>query len=57
MRLELDEISAEEFAAVEREILARIRELKGVQPAGFTVTAGDKISGVEVESFEEERHG
>jgi gas vesicle protein GvpG len=54
MRLELDEITEEEFAETERQILARIRELK---PGGFTVTAGDKISGVDVESFEEERHG
>jgi gas vesicle protein GvpG len=57
MRLELDEISEEEFVETEREILARIRELKGTQPGGFTVTPGDRISGVEVESFEEERHG
>jgi Gas vesicle protein G len=50
MRLELEEISEEEFAETEREILARIRELKGAQAGGFTVAAGDKISGVEVES-------
>jgi hypothetical protein len=57
MRLELGEISDEDFVETEREILARIRELKGVQAGAFTVASGDKISGVEVESFEEERHG
>ena len=57
MRLELDEISEEEFAETERDILARIRELKGAQPGALTVASGGQISGVEVESFEEERHG
>jgi hypothetical protein len=57
MRLELDEITEQEFVETEREILARIRERKGARPAGFTVAPGDRISGVEVESFEEERHG
>jgi hypothetical protein len=57
MRLELGEMSEDEFAEAEREILARIREIKGVQPGGFTIAPGDRIAGVEVESFEGERHG
>ena len=57
MRLELGEMSEDEFVDVERDILARIRELKGTQPGAFTVSAADKIIGVDVESFEDERHG
>jgi hypothetical protein len=57
MRLELGEMSEDEFAEAEREILARIREMKGARPGAFTVTPGDRIAGVEVESFEGERHG
>ena len=57
MRLELGEMSEDEFVDVERDILARIRELKGTQPGAFTVSGADKITGVDVESFEDERHG
>ena len=37
MRLELGEISDDEFAEIERDILARIREIKGEQPGGLTL--------------------
>jgi len=57
MRLELGEMSQHEFVDVERDLLARIRELKGSQQGAFTVSASDKITGVDVESFEDERHG
>ena len=57
MQLELGELSEEEFAAVERAILARIREIKGAQRGALTVTPGDKVAGVDVESYEDERHG
>jgi hypothetical protein len=57
MRLELGEMSETEFVDIERDILARIRELKGTQGGAFTVSAADKITGVDVESFEDERHG
>ncbi len=50
MRLELGEISDEEFAATERDILARIREIKGSQPGAITMTPGDKVSGVEIDT-------
>jgi hypothetical protein len=46
MRLELGEISDEEFAGIERGILARLRELKGGR-TGLAVTPGMKITGVE----------
>ena len=50
MRLELGELSEAEFASIERDILARLRELKGGR-GSFAVSRGTKISGVEVESF------
>jgi hypothetical protein len=43
MRLELGEITEEEFAAVERGVLDRLRELRGPDGAG----AGFRITGVE----------
>jgi gas vesicle protein GvpG len=47
MRLELGEMSEAEFAALERDILARIREIKGTQAGGFTMSKDTKIAGVE----------
>jgi hypothetical protein len=55
MKLELGELNEDEFAEVERAVLARIREIKGAGRGALTVT--DRITGVEVESFEDERHG
>jgi hypothetical protein len=46
MRLELGEISEKEFARIERDTLARIRELKG-DNAGLAVAPGTKVTGVE----------
>jgi gas vesicle protein GvpG len=46
MRLELGEISEKQFKRVERDILARIRELKGDQ-AGLAVAPGTRVTGVE----------
>jgi Gas vesicle protein G len=54
MQLELGEISDEEFAATERDILARIREIKGQQSGAITMSPRDKITGVDIESFESE---
>ena len=52
MRLELGELSDGEFAEIERDILARIRELKGDQPGGLTIASPDvKVRGVDVESY------
>jgi len=55
MRLELGEISDEEFAAIEKDVLAAIREIKRQQQSALTMSAKDKITGVDIESFEEEK--
>ena len=47
MRYELGEIPHEEFVETERDLLARIREIKGSDQGAFTMTPGAKISGVE----------
>ena len=52
MQLELGEISEAEFGAIERQILAQIRELKGPPHGALTVSPADKITGVDVESYE-----
>ena len=52
MQLELGEISDEEFAGIERDLLARIRELKGPQHGALTVSPTDRITGVDVESYD-----
>jgi hypothetical protein len=53
MRLELGEIEEEEFVALERDVLARIRDIKGRQQGAFTMSPNDRISGVDIESFDE----
>jgi gas vesicle protein GvpG len=53
MRLELGEISEDEFAEIERDVLARIREIKGQQQGAITMSAKDKISGVDIDTFDE----
>jgi hypothetical protein len=53
MRLELGEMDHAEFDEVERDILARIREIKGAQRGALTVASSDKITGVEVESYDD----
>ena len=47
MRLELGELTEDEFADIERDVLARIREIKGPQPGAFAMTPGTKVSGIE----------
>jgi len=47
MRLELGELTESEFADIERDVLARLREIKGGQQNAFTMTPGTKITGVE----------
>ena len=54
MRLELGEISEEECRRIERDILARIREIKGRQPGAISMSPEDKVSGVEIESWHSE---
>jgi hypothetical protein len=50
-RLELGEISDAEFTLIERDILARIREIRGGAPGAITMSPGDRVSGVDVETF------
>jgi hypothetical protein len=52
MQLELGEISDAEFADIERDVLTRIREIKGSRPGALTMTTDDRITGVAVESFD-----
>jgi hypothetical protein len=52
MQLELGEITDEEFAELERDVLARIREIKGQQQGPLSMTAKDTINSIEIESFE-----
>lgn len=52
MRLELGEISDEEFRDIEQDVLARIREIKGRQQGAISMSPGDKVTGVDIESFD-----
>jgi hypothetical protein len=52
MRLELGEISDEEFDEIERDILAAIREIRRPQQGAISMSPDDKITGVDIESFE-----
>jgi hypothetical protein len=52
MQLELGEISDEEFADIERDVLAAIREIKRPQQGALTMSPKDKITGVDIESFD-----
>ena len=54
MQLELGEITDDEFSEIERDVLARIREIKAGQGA-ISMSPSDKISGVEIEAYEEEK--
>jgi gas vesicle protein GvpG len=55
MRLELGEISDEEFAGIERDIIAAIREIKGARQGPISMSPQDKISGVDIQSFDEDQ--
>ena len=52
MRLELGEITNEEFADIERDVLAAIREIKRPRQGAISMTPDDRITGVEVDTFE-----
>jgi hypothetical protein len=52
MRLELGEISDGEFARIERDLLAAIRKIKRPQQDALTMSPKDKITGVDIETFE-----
>jgi hypothetical protein len=53
MQLELGEISEGEFAKIERDILRRIREIKGGRTGSLSLSPRDKISKVEIESHKD----
>jgi Gas vesicle protein G len=55
MRLELGEITDQEFAETERDILAAIREIKRPQQRAISMSPTDKITGVDIESFESDQ--
>ncbi len=54
MRLELGEITEEEFAESERDVLIRVSEIKGRQQGPLSMSPQDTIAGIDVESYEEE---
>jgi hemoglobin-like flavoprotein len=56
MRLESGEISEEEFGDVERDLLAAIREIKGRQQGPISMSPNDKVTGVDIQSFESDEH-
>jgi len=53
MKLELGEITDEEFGEIERDILAAIREIKRPQQDALTMSPKDKITGVDIDTFDE----
>ena len=56
MRLELGELSQEEFAQLESDILARLREIRDRRQGGAALSPKDyKVTGIEA-SFEGEEH-
>jgi Gas vesicle protein G len=56
MRLELGEISEKQFRKTEREILARIRQIKRSRSGALTMTSPDvKITGIEATVADELR--
>jgi hypothetical protein len=54
MRRELGEMSADEFANVEQDLLARIREIKGSREGALTMSPHDKVAGIEIESYRDD---
>ena len=48
MRLELGEVTEAEFVEIERDVLARIREIKGSQQSAITLMSDDvRVTGIE----------
>jgi len=55
MRLELGEITEAEFVEIERDVLAAIREIKVGQQGPISMSPQDKITGVDIESFDDNK--
>jgi hypothetical protein len=53
MKLELGEISSEEYRDIERDVLARLRTLTSGAAGPVTVKPGDRIAGVDVEVYDD----
>jgi len=54
MRLELGELSAEEFSEIEQDVFARLREVRGGHTAAISMTSGDSsVTAVEIDAAEE----
>jgi len=56
MKLELGEISDEEFAEIEHDILAAIRDIKRPQQGALTMSPKDKITGVDIDTYESKKN-
>jgi hypothetical protein len=52
MRREVGEIDEAQYAAIEREVVARLHEIKGRQPGALTMSADYRVAGVEIETFD-----
>jgi len=55
MRLELGEITEDEFVEIERDVIAAIRKIKQGQQGPISMSPGDKVSGVEIDTFDSDR--
>jgi gas vesicle protein GvpG len=55
MRLELGEITEDEFVEIERDVIAAIRKIKGGRQGPISMSAEDKITGVDIQSFDSDR--
>jgi hypothetical protein len=54
MRLELGELSGEEFADIERDVFDRLRERRGAPGEALSMTDGDvRVSGIEASVADE----
>jgi hypothetical protein len=53
MRLELGEITEDEFVEIERDVIAAIRRIKGGRQGPISMSPQDKVTGVDIESFDE----
>src|SRR5580704_15613974 len=56
MQLELGEITDEEFSEIERDVIEGIRAIKGNQQGAISMSPSDKISGVDIDTFDDEGH-
>jgi hypothetical protein len=55
MRRELGEITEDEFVAIERDVVAAIRRIKGGRQGPISMSPQDKIIGVDIESFDDHK--